>query len=220
MFAWHVAGEHKPADEFDNTAHSLIARVKRLIYVDDFVKLFSFLEFLLRSDIGGDLSKGISAALISSRAAWRVAEGLIDPVSSEFESQAVVNAIETVATSGPAGAKTHLGNSARLLAKGDWAGSVRESVHAIESTARSIEGSESLKEALRRLQQRGTIMHPALAKGFEVLFGYASDEEGVRHSLIESGAAPVTEAEAQFMFGASASFCQYLLNCTSAKQSL
>ena len=43
------------------------------------------------------------------------------------------------------------------------------------------------------------------------LYGYTSNEEGIRHSLIDEGQANVGMDEAIFMLGACASFSSYLL---------
>ena len=52
------------------------------------------------------------------------------------------------------------------------------------------------------------LSHNALSESFQKLYGYTCDENGIRHSLLENGAANVGEEEALFMFGACA--CGYL----------
>ena len=47
-------------------------------------------------------------------------------------------------------------------------------------------------------------------KAFSNLYGYASDEEGIRHSLIDDAASPAGQDEAVFMLGACASFSSFL----------
>jgi len=44
------------------------------------------------------------------------------------------------------------------------------------------------------------------------LYGYSSDEKGIRHPLLESDVARVGMPEAVFMFGACASFISYLIS--------
>ncbi|HAE28382.1 MAG TPA: hypothetical protein DCG58_14560, partial [Hyphomonas adhaerens] len=43
------------------------------------------------------------------------------------------------------------------------------------------------------------------------LYGYTSDEEGVRHALVFNEKSTVDEVDALFMLGACASFVSYLL---------
>ena len=54
--------------------------------------------------------------------------------------------------------------------------------------------------------------HRALKEAFSKLYGYTSDENGIRHALLEEGAADVDLDDAVFMFGACASFAAYLVN--------
>jgi hypothetical protein len=94
---------------------------------------------------------------------------------------------------------------------GRYADSLRESIHSVESTARVLEPSGSLSGALARLEKKANI-HGALKQGFNSLYGYSSDEQGVRHALLDAGDANVDEADALFMFGACAAFVSYLIN--------
>jgi hypothetical protein len=60
------------------------------------------------------------------------------------------------------------------------------------------------------LERRGHL-NGALKSAFGSLYGYSSEEEGVRHALVYSDEAKVDEADALFMLGACASFVSYLL---------
>jgi len=67
-------------------------------------------------------------------------------------------------------------------AEPDLSGAVHEAVSAVEGLCRIILGEPSitLGDALQRLRQRG-LLHPALARTVEGLWGYASAEPGIRH---------------------------------------
>ena len=54
-------------------------------------------------------------------------------------------------------------------------------------------------------------MHEAFKDALVKLYGYTSNEQGVRHSLFDQGDANVTERDALFMLGVCASFVTYLL---------
>ena len=71
-------------------------------------------------------------------------------------------------------------------------------------------GTDTLGAALKVLEQRGR-MHGGLKAAFGNLYGYSSDEEGVRHALVFGDEAQVDEADALFMLGACASLVSYLL---------
>jgi hypothetical protein len=75
----------------------------------------------------------------------------------------------------------------------------------------SLEPCGALNGALARLENPAKI-HPALKRGFGNLYGYTSDESGIRHALLDDGTANVDEADALFMIGACAAFVSYLIN--------
>ena len=110
------------------------------------------------------------------------------------------------------GASAHLRQAAGHLRHGRHAESIAASVTAVESVARLIDPSASrnLGPALNSLEKSGLLKHKALKKGILSLYGYASDEQGVRHALLDKQAADVGEDEALFMYGACACFAAYL----------
>lgn len=76
---------------------------------------------------------------------------------------------------------------------------------AIASTQQSHQRRRKFPEANKRI-------HPALKKGFLAIYGYTSDEKGIRHPLLEKDDSDAAEAEALFMIGAASAFVSYLLN--------
>jgi hypothetical protein len=77
------------------------------------------------------------------------------------------------------------------LNEGQWAKSIAESIHAVESVARKIEPSaNTLYPAFKKLAPK-IRMHPAMQKSFSTLYGFTSDEHGLRHALIDQSAAAV-----------------------------
>jgi len=51
-----------------------------------------------------------------------------------------------------------------------------------------------------------------LKRGFTAIYGFTSDEQGIRHSLLEKESPTVDEADAQFMIGACSAFVSYLIS--------
>ena len=133
------------------------------------------------------------------------------PAATESEGQVLRQAIEDMRSGGLQGAGAHLLKSGELIGQGDAAGSVRESIHAVEAVARQLtkEDSTSLSTALTALKM-SEALHPALRDAFNKLYGYTSDEQGIRHALIDEPTADVGMDEALFMLGACASFTSYL----------
>jgi hypothetical protein len=55
-------------------------------------------------------------------------------------------------------------------------------------------------------------IHGGLKNGFNNLYGYTSDEKGLRHPSIDDPNAKVDEADAMFIIGACSAFVSYLIN--------
>ena len=138
----------------------------------------------------------------------------IFPRTSEAQGIAIQNSVATLKNNGLPGPAPHLRNAASHLDKGNHAAAIADSIHAVESVARFFdpESSQTLGSAIDSLQQKGVLKHPALASAIKSLYGYTSDEEGIRHALVFEDKANVDMKEAMFMFGACASLAAYLAN--------
>ena len=135
------------------------------------------------------------------------------PRSNEAQGEATREAIKTIRDGGMEGAETHLRQAAEHINAQRFAESIKDSIHAVESVARQIDPkSKTLGPALNSLERAGLIKHPALKEAFSKLYGYTSDEQGIRHSLTDKNSPDVDLDEAMFMFGACASFAAYLVN--------
>lgn len=109
-------------------------------------------------------------------------------------------------------ASAHMRQAAEHINARQFADSITDSIHAVESVARIIDpkNNKTLGPALDSLERAGLLKHPALKGAFKQLYGYTSNEQGVRHALIDKDAADVGLDEAVFMFGACACFAAYL----------
>lgn len=210
----HVFKNHRPSDEFDNDAGICIGMVKDIFMNGDYIDIFGFIEFVLRLQIlHVSFAERIRAALVSGRAAYRLVDGdTIVPVNSEEEAATLQRVFIELSGSAFGGARTHLKSAAAELMSGNFAASVRESIHAVESIARKLDpDARTLAPALKALA-KGNGLHPALQKGMESLYGWTNDEQGVRHALIDDMKVNVDEHDALYMLGSCAAFVSYLKN--------
>jgi hypothetical protein len=202
-------------DEHVTNPNYWVQTLKDVFERQPYNQVFDLLQFILRNThCPASLAEAISGALESHQAAYRlVEEDTFVPISTQEEGAAIVKAFQEVERGEFSGAKTHLKNAAIRLNQGKFADSVRESIHAVESAAKVLSGDDSanLTDALRTLEKAGLKIHAGFKLGLEKMYGYTSDEKGVRHALIESESR-VDEADAQFMFGACASFLSYLIS--------
>jgi hypothetical protein len=209
----HVHRDHKMVDEFTNNPHKIISEVKEIFTKGDYVAVFGWLQFLLRlRACPHNLPKEIDRTLWRGHAAYRVLEGhTIVPIGSEAELETLKRAFADLAATEFNGARDHLRKAAEELTAGRYPDSIRESINAVESVARTLEPDGSLSGALAKLEKSAKI-HTAMKGGFTRLYGYTSDEQGIRHAHLNEPSAKPDETDALFMIGACAAFVSYLIN--------
>ena len=182
-----------------------------------FNKVLDFLEILV-VELGdeGDFAPKVQDLFRKHGAAYwlDISEGkcLFVASASKEQAEAAQHAIQTIRNNGLGGAATHLRQAAEHINAGQYADSVADSIHAVESVARIIDpkSSKTLGPALSSLKKRGLLNHTALSDGIEKLYGYTNSEQGIRHPLLDKSSADVDLEDAVFMFGACAAFAAYL----------
>lgn len=209
----HVYFFHRAADEFDASFAQAAGAAKAAVLDSDWIGFYGWLQHLLRVKPTHDFASRINKILIYSRSPYRVIDGeVLCPIGSDEEAEVVARAFnELKKEKGLIGGREHLKAAAQELTAGNFADSVRESMHAVESVVRSLEPSGEFSKALSRLEA-STSIHGALKKGFLAIYGFSSDEQGIRHPLLDKAAPDVDEADAIFMIGACAAFVSYLIN--------
>ena len=210
----HVFILHKPIDEFSPECRYHVDPLKQLFFRGTYIEVFEFLEFVMGAkDCPYGFADKITGALRHARAAYIVVEKrVIFPTATEEEATALEGAFDELQGESFAGARSHLLNAGEELNRGEYANSVRESIHAVESISRAIvPGAKALAPALSALEERAHL-HGALKKAFGALYGFTCEEQGVRHPLLDKNEAEVDRESAVFMLGACASFVSYLAN--------
>jgi hypothetical protein len=208
----HVYLEHRPADEFKTEFRDAADVAKAVIMRGDYVRVYGWLQHVLRLRVILGFEKSVDGILRYCRSPYRiVAPDVICPVGSDQEAATVGKALADLNSAGLAGGREHLKMAAAELSAGHFADSVRESIHAVEAVVRVLEPEGDFSKALATLEAK-TNIHGALKAGFTKIYGFTSDEQGIRHALLEKGAPDVDEADALFMIGACSAFVSYLIN--------
>lgn len=143
---------------------------------------------------------------------WPTPPYRFEPHTSQRAAELTRVARLSIEGTGLQGVEQHLNQAAQYISGSQWPDATREGIHAVESVVREITGEASLSAGLKILASRGMQIHPALQAAFTKLYGYASDESGIRHALdAKQEAASVGRAEALFMYTACTAFVDYLL---------
>ena len=78
--------------------------------------------------------------------------------------------------------------------KPDYENSIKESISAVEAMCCIITGATgsqaTLGNTLKKLETNGVVIHSAMKAGFEKMYGYTSDADGIRHGGIDFTNAP------------------------------
>lgn len=188
---------------------------------DEFFKLewyriYDFIEFLIDkvfndSSIKEDYINEINKIFEEEKAPYQIIDGLVTPKISEEEKEEIEKVLN-INNQNYAPVQTHLKKALELYhkrPKGDYKNSIKESISAIEALARIILDNQSA--TLGDLVDKLTI-HPALKEALKKLYGWASDESGIRHSeKTLTSPLPIEEVEARFMLVICSAFINYII---------
>ena len=213
--AAHVEFYILPLDDWHADFWPICKKLRKHLETQPLNKVFDLIQFILRHP---ECPRGLIVQTKRTFEACRLAYTIdmgppptILPAVTPEEGIAVVESLGALREAGLNGSAAHLRRASECITSGDWAGSIRESIHAVESVARQLDpkASKTLEPALKSLKGRARL-HPALKDAFSNLYGYTSDQQGIRHALLDQTDAQVGQDEAVFLLGACASFASYL----------
>ena len=203
----------RPLDEFDISLDLWRMECREIILDRPFHECFDLLQTLMRHPRCPNEFVEEVKEIFRYHLAYRIdptSPATFIPAASKEEGDALIDAIRDLEGAGLGGAAEHLRQAGERIQDQDWAGSVRESIHAVESVAKRVApgDSDTLGKTLAALERQHGL-HGALKRGFAALYGYTSDEQGIRHAQSDDES-KVTRDEAIFMIGACAAFSSYL----------
>ena len=204
-------------DEISTKHNQVCAHLKNSVLTHQFNQVLDLIEIMVNDrDITEYFVKRINNSFEQYAAAYRLDESQqpyrFVPRSSKEQGEATQQAIETIRENDLEGAAAHLRQATEHINARQYGDSITDSIHAVESVARAIDpkASKALAPALDSIEKAGLLKHTALKAAFKKLYGYTSDEQGIRHPLLDQDSPNVGLDEAMFMFGACASFAAYL----------
>ncbi|MCJ8160829.1 AbiJ-NTD4 domain-containing protein [Acinetobacter zhairhuonensis] len=159
----------------------------------------------------------LNDCLQSENSAYRVINQQITEITSEQEIQSIEDALEN--TDQYSGVQQHLNQALKLMSdrqNPDYRNSIKESISGVEALAMQLleDNSITLGKAIPKLRSKYNL-HPTLMESLNKLYGYSSDEDGVRHGSPNSST--VTYIDAKFMLVACTNFINYLIEKTKGQ---
>jgi hypothetical protein len=206
-----------PLDNLNNFWNVNYDFLRKHFFECEWYEAYDFLEFVADNYLRGyhtDKNKKFmdfcNSVLEREVCGYRFVNGIITEITSSAEIEEIETA--TKGTSKQVGVQEHLNRALELLSdrqSPDYRNSIKESISAVESICKLISGDNkaTLGHALKKLEK--TIQfHPALKNAFNNLYGYTSDEEGIRHSLLDES--NISFEDAKFMLVSCSAFINYL----------
>lgn len=183
-------------------------RIKVFFFSCAWFEVYDLLEEISTdvSDLLSDDAREVmNLTLEKHNAAYRLLDNTIVEITDQNEIAAIEEGLEHPDLP----VRTHLEAALRMLSDKempDYRNSIKESISAVEAACRLITGDKSatLGDALKRINH----LHPSLSQAFTKLYGYTSDNSGIRHSLVDDPNTNYTVAK--FMLVACSAFVSYL----------
>ena len=199
-------------DTLERDRHSnriYINKIKEKFYGAEWYNVYDFIEFFLCTESyrKNNLIEKLNSVFIEERAQYKIIEGMITPLISGVEAEEVEKAIESKYSS----ASKHIKKALELYRKrpvADYQNSIKESISAIEALARIVlnKPSATLGALVEQLN-----IHPAFKKAIKELYGWTSDEGGIRHA--ENGKElKIDEKEARYMLVQCSALVNYIIS--------
>lgn len=180
----------QPLDKLDDNWEKVHVGLRKYFYACQWFEVYDFLEFVAsnyeRNHFKDSFVGACNQALEKEISAYRFVDGLISRITEQQEVDEIERALETAL--GPV--RSHLRRALELLSSRetpDYRNSIKESISAVESLVAIATGAGkgTLGQLIKKLEDE-IHLHPALRTAFSSLYGYTSDEGGIRHALMEA----------------------------------
>lgn len=210
-----------PVDELPPYNHRRQEWVKKHFFAMPWYEVYDFVEFVVqwyekscdRPRYRKDQLRGIFNHVFQEElSGYRFVGEELAPLSNPAEVQALESALAITSRVGLVGAHAHITTALQLLAKRpdpDYRNSIKESISAVEALTKQIgtTNSKGLADALTELGKK-IPLHAGLKAGLASLYGYTSDEGGIRHAMLDEP--NVGFDEAKYMAIACSAFVNFL----------
>jgi hypothetical protein len=178
-----------PVDTLPNTWPVAHGEIRDYFFKAKWFEVYDFIEFSAKNF--PSLDKDSFTAACNTRleieaSAYRFVDGVITRITDESE----VAEIELALRSGQSDpVRIHLRCALERLSdrkNPDYRNSIKESISAVESLVCNIVGEKGTLGQLIKKMENEIGLHPALRTAFSNLYGYTSNEDGIRHAILES----------------------------------
>ncbi|MEK3947315.1 hypothetical protein MHB46_02335 [Paenibacillus sp. FSL H7-0703] len=204
----------KLPDEYYETEEYLKGKFFRM----EWYEVYDCLEFVLKTKTSLERLPRIffnscNKVLEKELSAYRIVGTEITQMTDKNEIQEIEESLVNSAVPHLKSVYVHLSTALSLLSdrkSPDYRNSIKESISAVESISKIIAGDRKaeLGKALKVLSDK-IGLHNGLKAGFSSIYGYTSDEGGIRHAM--SDEKEIYFEDAKYMLVACSAFVNYLI---------
>jgi len=179
----------RPLDSLDRDWHEVLKELRNYFFSCEWNEVYDFVEFVAnnyqRHRFQESFFQACNNLFEKEMSAYRFLDGVITRITKKEEIQEIEQALESSAET----VNTHIRRSLELLSdrnSPDYRNSIKEAISAVESLVAQVLGVEggTLGQLIKKLESE-IGLHPALKSAFRSLYGYTSEEGGIRHALME-----------------------------------
>jgi len=156
----------------------------------------------------------VNSLLEGEQSGYRFVGGELTRNIHPAEAAEVERAMARAASSGLDGVQRQIEQALALFGKRpepDYRNAIKEAISAVEGVVKLINGTRGggLSAALDAVSER-IALHPSLKAGLDKLYGYTSDEDGIRHAILEERS--ISEDDARYMIVTCSAFVNFLVS--------
>ena len=205
-----------PLDTLDDWYQTTYKQLRELFFSWKWDEVYDFIEFVatIESPVWAETFRNFCNGMMERElSAYRFVDEEIVEITNESEIKEIEEAIENAGVNKLSGARIHLKSALSKMSdrkQPDYRNSIKESISAVESIAQVISGDPKaeLGKALKLIED-SIGLHPALKRGFLAIYGYTSDEGGIRHAMLEE--TNIAFEDAKYMLVSCSTFINYLI---------
>lgn len=193
--------------------------IRPVILFDRYNNVFDLVEYIIQtlsemylSEEDNTLFENINKTFRLEFVGYRFVNKKITPISDELE----IEAIKEANNSDYHVVNKHLRKAIEYFSNRDnpdYDNSIKESISAVEAICQIVTNNNkaTLGEALKQLEKNGIIIPKAMLSAFSSLYGYTSEDNGIRHAN-GIGEKDSSNEEAKFMLISCSAFINFIVS--------
>jgi hypothetical protein len=207
-------------NRMDEMPNDFVDAVKKYFFKCEWYEVYEFLEFLVTTDLhcnffnAADFTRECNLILERESSGYRFINQVIGPITNQIEINTITEALEnTLELTMLKGANIHLNLALEKLSdkeNPDFRNSIKESISAVESVVFILSRQNKSFATSIRVVGKDLGLHRALQGGLIQIYGYTSDEHGIRHALKHQSNSDVNDAK--FMLVSCSASVNYLIS--------